>query len=679
MARFEQIGSGSTKDLYSSAEFPDTLFFEFSDRVSVFDYGALPDAIANKGKNMSRFALKIDEVLCEAGMQTALNRPLSLQLGKMASRIASGAKISGKSSNSILQFIPLEVIFRWSAVPGSSFLKRNPTSKPFEIWKQPLIEFTTKLESQDRLLTLDEARELSGLKSKFSDLVEFSQKVATTLKVFFSSCGLQLWDGKIECALDSRTGQIVMVDALTPDEFRLGLSGLEDVPLSKELLRKWLATSLWSFELQRLKQTRGTDWKRDGLPTPPRLGAWRMRCLSELYSALCETVEGGSAKPVMDWVRASESDSPKVCVPGGGGREAALKWRLEKEGATITEHIHEADAIFVTLDADMQKGLVDDLTKTGSWVFGATRQASELEWSKSFGRSVALEAGIPVPFHTTKLSELDKFVEAPVVKFDGLAAGKGVVVCKNFDEAREAIAKWSKLGEVLLEERLSGVEASLFYAVHSGSAQMKPRFLGSSKDFKRRFAGDSGPNTGGMGAISPHPELSSEDLKLFQQWAEKTCEVMAKRGRPYSGVLYLGVMKDLKMGWHLIEYSARPGDTEPQSLVLLWPDSRLLRSELSLAVRSPSSRSSLEEKSVCLSLVRPEYPEKATKLAPLKDWNFVAPTDGSIQVFKNSVQSGRVAYVVARAETLAEAGDKVFATLVECPWRNELEWRADIV
>jgi len=233
----------------------------------------------------------------------------------------------------------------------------------------------------------------------------------------------------------------------------------------------------------------------------------------------------------------------------------------------------------------------------------------------------------------------------------------------------------------LLEERLSGFEASIFFSIQPGFSKTEIRFLGTAQDFKRRYEGNEGPNTGGMGALSPHPKITTDDIKTFFTWAQKTSEVLESEGRPFCGILYLGVMKDEKKGWHLIEYNARPGDPETEALVVLWPsEHKILRSLLCLSVETGQDIHVENTKVVCLSLVRPEYPAVnfADKNFSLPSWNF-KNTENCL-LFKSESQTGRVAFLVGKSkESYQEAGDLLFETLVESPWRKHLEWRADLI
>jgi len=667
------LGRGSSKDLLAIPGNPDVVGFEFSDRVSVFDYGALADSIPGKGKALERSALHFFRRFESAGLKTAFRSELSAQHGICVLERVAHPKFPGAES-SPLRFLPLEVIFRWGVVPGSSLLKREPSLAPYARFGTPRVEFSTKLESSDRMLDDAEAAELAGGADILDRLRDYAQKSALFLHAELRAAGLELWDGKIECALDSRTGEIVLVDALTLDEMRVTLPGLESVPLSKELLRQWLGATVWAWEVTQSKKLNGDGWRAKVAP-PPRLGAWRVNRLQGLYAAFSDALESGKSTALLNWARA-DSVRPKVFVMGVGGRETALRWRLAREGCEVVDDPKGADTVWISQDADLAEGVVDRLDGEGVWTYGPRKNAARLEWSKAFGREIADKAGVSAPGYSTKPEDLRCFAHPPVVKFDGLAAGKGVVVPKTWDEAESSIAKLGQRGSLVLEEQLSGFEASAFYAVETGGSGVKCRFLGTARDFKRRFPHDEGPNTGGMGAHAPHPELSAEDLKLFGDWAQRTAEEVARSGAPFRGILYLGLLKDKTQGWKLLEYNARFGDPETQALVLSWPDSPVLRSMLQLDLKAPVAQVTAARSAVCLALVRQEYPDAAPALE-IPAWTFPETPDRVL--FRSGSLKGRVAYVVGAGETLLAAGDAVFESVVESPWKNLLDWRADIL
>lgn len=661
------VGVGSSKNLWTLADRPQDLIVEFTDRISVFDYGALPESFPHRAEALKTISVIFFDLLKSHQIKTAYVEDLGGRYIKMC-RARHAKFVSATDSALELEFIPLEVIFRYGVPAGSSLLKRRRDLKAGDRFEVPLIEFSTKMESQDRILSEEEA---SLHFSDLDSLRTLTKKISKLLKEYCESCGLELWDGKFEFAVD-KNGDCVLVDAITPDELRLSVKGMDSVPLSKELLRHWLSQTTWAAHLRLAKEHYGSEWKKN-ISSPPRLGEWRVQKVSTLYKAIAECLKNRSPDTLLHWMR-SDLFSPKVCVIGSGGREAALRWRLEKEGCVTCDDPFKADAVWVSMDADLEKGLVNDFDSRGLWTLGPTREASQVEWSKHFGRQVAQRAKIPIPRFEVGSENLEKFVDPPVVKLDGLAAGKGVIVPASMPEARQAVETFSKRGPVLLEERLHGFEASAFFYVESGSRGVRTQLLGTAKDFKRRLPNDEGPNTGGMGAYVPHPDISEEDEMLFHQWAQKTAEGLDQEGKPFRGVLYLGLMKDEKKGWHLIEYNARLGDPETQALVVSWEQSFHLRSLLQLCVSTKDMDFSATQPSLCLALVRPEYPE-APKVAALD----LPKWDPDCHLFLAQSRSGRVAYLVSQADTLIEAGDKIFEVLVESPWRHLLEWRPDIL
>ena len=294
-----------------------------------------------------------------------------------------------------------------------------------------------------------------------------------------------------------------------------------------------------------------------------------------------------------------------VLVIGGGGREHALAWRIarspsltrlwvapgnygtseiatnltvgsEVDGLVQAARDVAADLVVVGPEAPLAEGLTDALAAVGIPAFGPAAAAAQLESSKSFAREVIREAGAPGPEFAVFTEERDavEFLRRNpgprVVKADGLAAGKGVVVCDNEAQAMEAVrASMSghAFGEagatVLLEERLEGREVSVF-ALTDGE-RLSP--LVAACDYKRLEDGDRGPNTGGMGSYSPPefwtPELSDEIERTIMR---PVIERMAERGTPYRGVLYAGLMLTAG-GPKVLEFNCRFGDPETQVLM----------------------------------------------------------------------------------------------------------------
>ncbi len=290
---------------------------------------------------------------------------------------------------------------------------------------------------------------------------------------------------------------------------------------------------------------------------------------------------------------------------GNGGREHALAWKLARSplcdtlyaapgnpgiaeeaelvALNITDHNavitfcagHAIGLVVVGPEAPLVDGLADSLRDAGVPVFGPSAKAAQLEGSKNFTKEICNHAPVPTAmfeYYTdaaAALTGLDDFSEPFVIKADGLAAGKGVVIAETRAEAEAAIADMfdGSFGEagaaIIIEEFMTGEEVS-FFAITDGTAIVP---FGSAQDHKRVGEGDTGPNTGGMGAYSPARVLTPElEARVMAEIIEPTVAFMAQKGIPYSGVLFAGIMLTPD-GPKLIEYNCRFGDPECQVLM----------------------------------------------------------------------------------------------------------------
>ena len=295
----------------------------------------------------------------------------------------------------------------------------------------------------------------------------------------------------------------------------------------------------------------------------------------------------------------------KILLIGSGGREHALAWAIA--GSPLTDELVIApgsaamaslgscvdvgaedidgvlalageiapDLVVVGPEAPLVAGLVDRLTAAGHAAFGPTAAAAQLEGSKAFAREACDRFGIPQPGFAVcrDMDSAGAAITAAggacVVKADGLAAGKGVVVADTADEASAAAAEMldGRFGEagrkLLIEERIAGPEASLFALIDGPDAL----FMGSAQDHKRAFDGDRGPNTGGMGAVSPAPRLNAElTTQVMNEIVAPLAKGMADEGTPYRGILYVGLMLT-EAGPQVIEFNCRLGDPEAQVIL----------------------------------------------------------------------------------------------------------------
>ena len=280
----------------------------------------------------------------------------------------------------------------------------------------------------------------------------------------------------------------------------------------------------------------------------------------------------------------------KVLVVGSGGREHALAWKLAQSEHCDELHAapgnpgiakigdchpvraedgegllgfcgeHDIDLVVVGPEAPLVAGVADQLRHAGVAVFGPSAAAARIEGSKSFAKDVMVAAGVPT-------AERLAVARPPcVVKVDGLAAGKGVFVCRTQEELDAGLQAAGGGGDSLvIEELLEGPEVSLF-AVCDGTRAVP---LGAAQDFKRAADGDLGPNTGGMGAYSPAPVVTPKiHARVMREIIQPAIQGMAQDGVPYSGFLYAGLMIDRSGNPKALEFNCRLGDPETQPILL---------------------------------------------------------------------------------------------------------------
>ncbi|MBY4893098.1 phosphoribosylamine--glycine ligase [Rhodobacteraceae bacterium N5(2021)] len=417
-----------------------------------------------------------------------------------------------------------------------------------------------------------------------------------------------------------------------------------------------------------------------------------------------------------------------ILILGSGGREHSLAWAVLQNpkcdrlivapGNAGIEQIADCasldvdnpsavcdfavensiDFVIVGPEAPLAAGVVDMLRNAGILAFGPTAAAAQLEASKTFTKEVCDAAGAPTAAWArfTEAGPAKDYIRqngAPiVVKADGLAAGKGVVVAMTEDEALAAIdhmfdgAFGAAGAEVVIEEFMGGEEAS-FFVLCDGQTCLP---IGTAQDHKRAYDGDEGPNTGGMGAYSPAPVLTDAIAdRAMAEIIEPTMAEMTRRGTPYTGVLYAGLMIEDGQP-RLVEYNARFGDPECQVLMM-----RLGGQALDLMLACADARLAdaqvqwADDHAMTVVMAAKGYPGSYRKGSVINGLNDM-PETSSQMVFhagttekdgKITATGGRVLNVTARGKSLQEARDQAYAMAAQIDWpegfyRQDIGWRS---
>jgi phosphoribosylamine---glycine ligase len=415
----------------------------------------------------------------------------------------------------------------------------------------------------------------------------------------------------------------------------------------------------------------------------------------------------------------------KVLVIGGGGREHALVWKISQssrvkkiycapgnagiaqlaqclsisaedvKGLTAWAEKERVDLTVVGPEAPLTLGIVEAFKEKEMRIFGPSQKAAEIEGSKAFAKDLMKKYGIPTGDSQTftdheSAVKYAKRKGAPlVVKADGLAAGKGVIICRNVDEALSALdlimvqkAFGAAGGKVVVEEFLEGEEAS-FLAFTDGETVLP---LPTSQDHKAIYDKDQGPNTGGMGAYSPAPVVNE---KVHREVMEKvmipTVRGMAKEGRKYQGVLYAGLMiKEEKT--KVLEFNARLGDPEAQPLLMRMKSDLVPVLEATINGNLAAQEVKWEDRaSVCVVIASGGYPgsyEKGKIISGLQEAakvrdTFVFHAGTTLKEGKVVTNGGRVLGVTALGSGIQEAIQRAYEAVAKISWEGAY-YRKDI-
>ena len=408
---------------------------------------------------------------------------------------------------------------------------------------------------------------------------------------------------------------------------------------------------------------------------------------------------GGREHAILMKLSQSKKVSALYCLPGNAGTGlVADNVQLDLgdfDGIVNFVKKNEIDLTIVGPEAPLMEGVVDLFEEEGLKIFGPCRAAAELEGSKAYSKKVMAKYNIPTATFKVFTKFEDAFAylkesEIPIViKASGLAAGKGAIVCRTFQEAEKALREimvdriFGKAGdEVVIEEFLQGEEASVF-AVSDGNYY---KIMATAQDHKQIFDGDEGPNTGGMGTYAPAPVVSGEMLKQIEkEIIAPSFEAMKEEGHPYRGVLFIGLMITGK-GPKVIEYNCRFGDPETQVILPLF-DGDLFDLMYDSAAQGFKKNEILPQKKshcVCVVMASGGYPgsyKKGKVITGLEDISRESDVVHAGTKYDEAKQivtaGGRVLGLVSRGATLQAAINSAYSEVEKIKFEGRY-YRTDI-
>lgn len=406
---------------------------------------------------------------------------------------------------------------------------------------------------------------------------------------------------------------------------------------------------------------------------------------------------GGRCHAIVDAISRSAQVEKIFCAPGNAGIAAQATCVPIKdtnvEGLLAFAKSESIDLTVVGPESSLAAGIADVFRANGLRIFGHSQAAARIETSKEFAKEIMLKYGVPTAQYTAfdSYEQAVEFVAArpfpAVLKYDGLAAGKGVAIAQDLDEAKEALKdmllddRFGK-GRVVIEDYLEGPEFSFMCFVNGHDVYPMPL----AQDHKRAFDGDKGPNTGGMGAYSPLPFITPEDEAFaLENVLQRTADAMVAEGKPLTGVLYGGLMKTAQ-GVKVIEFNCRFGDPETEVILpLLESDAYDIFSAIADGVKPVSAPKWSGESILGIVLASKGYPGSYAKGAEIK---FAEGFDARVYHMGTAMKDGqlvtsggRVMMVVCTGKDVIEARAKANAAAdkVLCDnlfHRKDIGWQA---
>ena len=406
---------------------------------------------------------------------------------------------------------------------------------------------------------------------------------------------------------------------------------------------------------------------------------------------------GGREHAICRKIYESKSVNRIFCFPGNAGT-SELATNIEVDILDFKKvlnliKVYKISLVIVGPEEPLVKGIVDFLKNHKIKVFGPNKFAANLEGSKSFMKKLCLENNIPTAKFKicNELKQVKNFINSStfpiVVKADGLAAGKGVTICKNTNQVIKISTeifkgKFKSSKKVVLEEFLQGEEASYFIIADNNSF----KFFGSAQDHKRVFENDRGPNTGGMGAYSPAPIITKKlEKKIISRIIKPTLEALKRKKNPFNGFLYAGLMIKNNQPY-LIEYNIRMGDPECQVILprLKTDLVKIFTNSISNRLRSTSIKWK-KEKSMTIVLCSKGYPGNYRKNLEIKNIKKVNLTKkdfiyhAGTKIIKNKLRSigGRVLNITSNGVNFLKIRRKIILIIKKLNWKNGF-YRKDI-